>query len=190
MSFEVEQKFRTAGHHDTVMRLTAMGADATAPVEQVDAYLNHPCRDFATSGEALRIRRVGDRNAITYKGPKLAGPTKTRPEYEVAFAEGPRPLDALLQVLLALGFRPVAEIRKVRTPYQLTIQGRSLEVALDEVEGLGTFVEVETLAADQADLPAAQAAVVTLSRTLGLTEYEPRSYLRMVLERHAAAADR
>jgi hypothetical protein len=38
------------------------------------------------------------------------------------------------------------------------------------------------LAATKSELPAAQAAVLALAQELGLTEVEPRSYLRMLLE--------
>ncbi|HEX3448810.1 MAG TPA: CYTH domain-containing protein, partial [Isosphaeraceae bacterium] len=69
-----------------------------------------------------------------------------------------------------------------RTPYHLTRDGRRIEVVLDRAEGLGDFVEIETLAATETDLPAAQAAVLALASELGLTEVEPRSYLRMWLE--------
>ena len=189
MTYEVEQKYRIKSHTVVADQLLALGASAGSTIAQVDAYFNHPSWDFAQTGEALRLRRVGDQNAITYKGPKLQGPTKTRPEYEVPFAMGSQSLETMRSVLETLGFRPVADVRKQRTPYSLTHEGRPLEVVLDEVDGLGWFVEVETLAADAADLPAAQAAVIDLSRLLGLTDYEPRSYLRMILEQRAGAAD-
>jgi adenylate cyclase class 2 len=188
MSFEVEQKFRTAGHSEIIARLDAIGAVPGEPLAQVDVYLNHPARDFARTGEALRIRQVGTSNAITYKGPRLDGPTKTRPEYEVAFADGPLALETLRKIFLTLGFRPVAGVHKWRTPYHLTVANRPVEVVLDRVDELGTFVEVEVLARDDADLPAAQATVLDLAGQLGLSDLEPRSYLRMILERHAGAS--
>lgn len=189
MGYEVEQKFRCDRHDPIIERLAGLGATPGGPVEQVDAYLNHPVRDFAVSGESMRLRRVGERNMFTYKGPKLAGPTKTRPEYEVAFEPGAEAYTSAHHVMISLGFRPVAEVRKTRTPYHLTYQDRALEVVLDVVEGLGRFVEVETLAAGESDLPGAQAAVLSLSRELGLSDLETRSYLRLLLELRAAGAD-
>ena len=66
---------------------------------------------------------------------------------------------------------------------------RKVEVALDRAEGLGDFVEIESLGATEADLPAAQAAVLAVASQLGLTEVEPRSYLRMTLEAQRSPAD-
>ncbi len=181
MSFEVEQKFRTAGHAEVAGRLRAMGAEAGPEVAHEDAYWNHPSRDFGRTNEALRLRRVGDGNAITYKGPKHPGPTKTREEVEVPFLAGPDGFGRMSRVFEALGFRRVAVVRKRRTPHRLVHEGRAIEVVLDVAEGLGTFVEVEAIAGDENDLAGAQHAVMSLAAALGLTEVEPRSYLRMAL---------
>jgi adenylate cyclase class 2 len=189
MSFEVEQKFRTDSHGPIADRLRQLGAVARSRIDQEDVYFNHPARDFAQSGEAFRIRRNGDCNALTYKGPRLEGPTKTRPEIEVAFAEGTKDLSRMIALLDQLGFRKVAAIRKQRTPFHLTRDGRAVEVTLDLAEGLGTFVEVETIARDEADLPHAQRVILELADALGLHTVEPRSYLRMALEYRAAASE-
>ena len=107
-------------------------------------------------------------------------------EYQSVNAEMTRlteSLDQMLRLFANLGFRPVAVIRKLRRPFHLVFQGRAIEVVLDVAEGLGEFAEVEAIAASEADLAAAQGVVLALGRALGLTEVEPRSYLRMTLER-------
>lgn len=186
MSYEVELKFRVA--EPARLREAVAGAGAVAAGDataQEDRYLAHPGRDFATTGEALRLRRAGDRNALTYKGPKHAGPTKTREEIEIPFDPGEASMEAMAAVFLRLGFRTIRVVRKTRREFRLVVQGRSLQIALDEVEGLGSFAEVETLVADASGLPAAQAAVLDLAARLGLETVEPRSYLRMHLEQDA-----
>jgi adenylate cyclase class 2 len=182
MGFEVEIKFRVADHADLERRLADRGITPEGVVEHEDAYLAHPSRDFAKSGEAFRIRREGSGNRITYKGPKLGGPTKTREEIEVEFAEGDEARAQLGRAFELLGFRPVAVVRKLRTEYHFESGGRPIVVALDRAEGVGTFVEVEALARSDDDLPEAQKAVLALAGELGLSEVEPRSYLRMHLE--------
>ena len=182
MSFEIENKYRVSDRADLERRLAGLRAARKEAVEHRDLYLAHPDRDFAATDEALRIRRVGDENAITYKGPKRAGPTKTREELEVSFGSGDEPLRKLTTLFERLGFRPVIEVRKRRTAYSVPDRGREMEVVIDEADALGTFVEVEALAADEADLPAAQAAVASLASELGLHDVEPRSYLRMRLD--------
>ncbi len=70
----------------------------------------------------------------------------------------------LLELFMVLGFRPVATICKLRTPFLMSRAGHSLEVTLDRADGLGDFVEIETLAESETDLPAAQSAVLALAR--------------------------
>lgn len=131
-------------------------------IRQVDAYLNHPSRNFAQTGEAFRIRRVGDANAITYKGPKLAGPTKTRRNSRSTSPLGPKRRNncVVYSWLLGSGQSP-RSTRCARPPPDLP--GRPNEVVLDDVDELGPFVEVEAIASDDADLAAAQSAVIGLS---------------------------
>lgn len=189
MSYEVEIKFRVEGrgHHDLAHRLSELGGESSPEVDQEDVYLSHPARDFGATGEALRLRREGMSNRLTYKGPRQGGPTKTREEIEVGFGEGAEAQDRLRRIGERLGFRTVAVLHKRRRAFRLGKPGQALaiEVVLDVAEDLGAFVEVEAIVDDAADLPDAQAAVLDLARALGLTEVEPRSYLRMAIDRRA-----
>jgi adenylate cyclase, class 2 len=189
MGYEVEVKYRSVDHDELRSRLEAFNAAIDSTVVQEDIYLSHPSRDFALTNEALRLRRIGAENRITYKGPRQSGPTKTREEIEVPFTEGDEALGQLSRLFANLGFEPVATIRKSRTTFHLTEQFHKIEVALDRAENLGDFAEIETLAATEADIPAAQAAVLAVAKQLGLTEVEPRSYLRMALEAIRSATD-
>jgi len=189
MSFEVEVKYRAVDHDHLVQRLVKMGAVAGEVVEHEDVYLSHPARDFGQTGEAFRIRRLGQENRITYKGPRRSGPTKTREEIEIPVASGPDEFRRLRTLLENLGFCPVATVRKRRACFHLKFHEHELEIALDTAESLGPFAEIEALASGEAHLPAAQQAVLALAGTLGLTEVEPRSYLKMVLENQAAVPE-
>lgn len=183
MGYEVEVKYRCVNLSGLADRLRAIGAVEGGLSDYADLYLAHPGRDFAATDEALRLRRVGDQNRITYKGPKRPGPAKTREEIELPLAPGPDAFDAFATLFERLGFRRVAIVPKTRREFQVDRLGRHLTVALDDAGPLGTYAEVEILASSDADLAAAQAAVLGLAADLGLTEVEPRSYLRMTLER-------
>lgn len=122
-------------------RLKAAGADALGVVTQVDTYYDHPARSFATTDEALRIRREDGRATLTYKGPRVDPDSKSRREVETGLADA----DAAAATLEALSFEPVAEVHKTRERYRLG----GYEVTLDDVTDVGEFVEVE--AAGDAD---------------------------------------
>jgi adenylate cyclase class 2 len=189
MGFEVELKFRVEDHGGVTRLLAQRGVLAGPPTAQDDIYLSHPARDFAQTDEALRLRRDGESNHVTYKGPKHGGPTKTREELEIGFSDGPEARADFLTLFDRLGFRAILDVRKTRLTFRLLHGGRPMTVALDRVDGLGSFAEVETIALSDGDLPAAQAAVLELAAVLGLTDIERRSYLRMALERHQAGGD-
>jgi adenylate cyclase class 2 len=176
MSIEVEQKFRVADHAEIVARLTQLGATLHGEFEQRDTYFAHPTRDFAVTDEALRVRRVGQQSYITYKGPKLDAVTKTRREIELPVASP----DGFDELLVALGFTPVADVLKSRRVMRVERIPFSIDVALDKINGLGSFVEVE-VAAEMADLDAARAQIAQLASELGLTDNERRSYLELLL---------
>jgi adenylate cyclase class 2 len=187
MGYEVEVKYRHVDHDQVTRWLNDRGATCAPAIEQVDIYLSHPSRDFVATNEALRIRRIGGENRITYKGPRLTGPTKTREEIEISFREGDDAFHQLLRLFENLGFRQVATVRKRRQSFHLNLRGRDLEVALDKVDGLGDFAEVEALVDADSGLAAAQAAVLALADELRLTHVEARSYLRMSIESRGQA---
>ena len=187
MTYEVEMKFRLCepdsknGEPAIVALLDELRATRGEPIDQCDLYFAHPQRDFAVTDEALRIRRVGDRNQMTYKGPKIDALTKTRKEIEIALADGAATAEQLAQVLEILGFKPIRRVEKRRLPFHLNWEDREVELALDSLAGLGTFLEIETLA-DDADRDAARDSVLRLAARLGLADSERRSYLGLLLE--------
>lgn len=141
---------------------------------QEDVYYRHPARDLAATDEAVRIRRTGRGAAWTYKGPRRGGETKTRTEHETAVADP----DAAAAILEALGFEPLPPVRKERVVHDLG----AWTATLDEVEGLGRYVEVERLVETEADVDALEADALELLEAVGAGEPEPRSYLELVLE--------
>jgi adenylate cyclase class 2 len=182
--YEVEMKFSVADPAVLRARLGGVGGVFSAPRTQIDRYYAHPSRDFAVTDEALRLRRDTDRVAITWKGPRIDAATKTRREIELPLvpAEGgpAATLAAWDGLLFALGFRPVREVRKRRTTVHLDWQSAAVEVAIDEVEGLGTFVELEQQVA-AAGVEAARGRLLALAESLACGPSERRSYLELLL---------
>jgi adenylate cyclase class 2 len=151
-----------------------------SPVFHVDTYLSHPSRDFAQTDEALRLRRDGESNVLTYKGPKLDQVTKTRMELELRLPKGEEFASQLRDVLEALGFHAVIDVRKQRRSTTVRWQDATIEVSFDELESLGLFVELETSAV-LAELPVARRQIAALAEELGLTRNERRSYCELML---------
>src|SRR5688572_7787302 len=114
MQFEVEQKFRVAGFADVERSLRDMSAQIGPACEQSDCYYAHPVRDFGVTDEAFRLRSTGEVNCVTYKGPRVDSTTKTRRELELPLPGGAEYRAKFAAMLELLGFRRVAEVRKMR----------------------------------------------------------------------------
>ena len=187
--FEVEQKYRVDDLQRTIDALIKMDLEIADAVEQVDCYYRHPTRDFSETDEAFRLRSVGTTNCITYKGPKIDAETKTRCEEEVALAEGADARQSCDAIFQHLGFEPVSTVTKQRRTAKLTRDDLEIEFALDQIEGLGEFVEIEIgVEASSLEDPVLQKARSTLSALadqLELAEIERRGYLELLLELQA-----
>jgi adenylate cyclase, class 2 len=181
MSYEVELKFPMPDRERILAALDEAGARPQAEESQCDRYFAHPSRDFGETNEAFRIRQSGDQTRLTYKGPLMDKATKTRREIELSLADGAKTAEDMAAMLNALGFSEVRAVRKTRTPFHLNWEGREMEVSLDQVEGLGSFLEIETLAED-VDRIQAQDAILSLAKQWNLENSERRSYLTMLLE--------
>jgi adenylate cyclase class 2 len=180
MQYEVEQKFPIADAAAIRRRLQELGAEFDPAIDQADTYFAHPARDFAQTDEALRLRQVGPENFMTYKGPKLDPLTKTRREIEIGLAPGAAAAEQFAEILLALGFRRVLTVRKRRDPGHLTWERQRVLIALDHIDRLGDFLELE-IAADESALSSAKEALSNLASRLELAASERRSYLELLL---------
>jgi adenylate cyclase, class 2 len=167
---EVEVKARA--NEQTLQRIKALGAVFFAEETHRDIYFNSPLRDFKKTDEALRIRIKDEGTRLTYKGPKLDSETKSRQELTVEI-DSPERMD---EVLRSLGFFPSAEVRKRRIKYVLG----DVTFALDDVQGLGLFLEVE--ARGEGDWVEQKSKVISLLSELGLGESIRKSYLELLAE--------
>jgi adenylate cyclase class 2 len=177
---EVEIRYRYSDREGLIGRLETLGATLKQSRTDIDHYFNGPDRDFRQSDEAFRLRRIGQTNCLTYKGPKRDTETKTRTEIEVPLAEGDQAASDMEHMLLALGYKPVAVVRKKRQIYEFTRSGFHMEACFDDVERVGPFIELEIMAEEQ-QYETAKRVLLQTAANLGLTEKETRSYLGMVL---------
>ena len=170
---EYEVKIRVKSLAPVRSRLAALGIRPGSKVAERDLYLNSPIRDFGKTDEALRIRTTEEETTLTYKGPRLGlGGVKAREEIIVPVGSG----KALEEILVRLGFTRTAIVEKSRETYR--VEGAF--VALDEVKGLGPFVEIEAPSGLGED--GAIALIGRVREALGLAGEETLlSYLELVL---------
>jgi adenylate cyclase class 2 len=177
--FEVESKFRVQDPEVIIRRLSELGASRQHNESQMDEYLAHPVRDFKQTDEAFRIRSVNGRHMLTYKGTKSGTTAKMRREIELPFGEEVE-IANIRELLSKLSFRSVAVVEKTRQSFRIPRPAWKVTAALDEVKGLGTFLELEIVCA-QANIDHAEKELAEIAELLELSEPIRSSYLGMVL---------
>jgi adenylate cyclase, class 2 len=182
MQFEVELKFPVDDVTALLAQLRERGLAPGPPILQVDQYFAHPSRDFARTDEALRLRTIGGESFVTYKGPKRGTGAKTRQEIELPLDSSDPDGTQFAGLLHALGFTPVAMVRKSRRHFTILHDGDEVHGALDSVDELGDYLELEVIA-DESGIEVAQRTIQALAEELALGSSERRSYLELLLAR-------
>ncbi|MFA5181632.1 MAG: class IV adenylate cyclase [Syntrophales bacterium] len=152
--------------------LMQVGAVAGPVLQERDLYYQHPSRDFGQTNEALRLRVTNGHGRITYKGPRMAGTAKIRFEAETEIGD----YETMKSILERLDFHPAGMVEKKRTVFYL----EGATVCLDDVVGLGTFIELEKMGEDK---EAIEQEIITLAGKLGIRAFESRTYLAMILSK-------
>lgn len=171
----IEVEVKASAPADIASRIIAIGGIPKVVENHLDLYFNSPIRDFKRSDEALRIRIKEGGARLTYKGPKLDSTTKSRQEMTVRIDD----VQQMQEILQALGFVLSAQVKKRRSKYIY----QDLTIAVDEVEGLGCYVEVEGQGAG--DYEHVRQKVVYVMSQLGLAQFIRSSYLELLEEKHA-----
>lgn len=135
---EVEVKCRVANVESITKLLHNHGIVLSDPVTQDDEIFI-PKGQTLPAGpgiNVLRIRTQGNKTLLTLKYVVSDSLDKAEHELEISDAT------VMRQIIVDLGFFEAARVRKTRQKAQL---GEAVELCLDTVEQLGTFIEVEKL---------------------------------------------
>ncbi len=170
MPANIEIKARARDFPGLRRRAEALSGGPAQVIPQVDTF-------FHTDKGRLKLRELGPGRAqlVFYARPDASGPKRS--DYHIFETADPEPLKVTLT--LALGVRGV--VRKTRYLY-LVGQTR---VHLDDVEGLGQFMELEVvLSTDQPDADG-QAIAEDLMQELGVSSGDllEGAYMDMLEER-------
>ncbi len=187
---EVEVKVKIEDMGAVREMLEKAGFRRGKTVSERDLYYTGEVHDFRKCDEALRIRTTAvlddegkelrKDSFVTYKGPKLDGISMTRTEDETR-VEDAEVLDHIFRVL---GLHAVMPVHKVRTYYagETAVSKSRCTVCLDEVDGLGSFMEVEILTDDGSKREEMLREIESVLSGFGLTMEQTvrTSYLSML----------
>jgi len=156
---EVEVKYQVRDVEALLVALKSRGIEFAAPAYQDDqAYApdGWSYGDGKLGVSFVRLRTVGGQHTFTVKRP--AENALSCDEYETAVADREQ-MDLAIR---AMGFYPTARIAKVRR----TAAVEGLVLCVDEVAGLGTFLELERMVSDDVSGEAVQAGLAEFVASL------------------------
>ncbi|MBN1766106.1 MAG: class IV adenylate cyclase [Sedimentisphaerales bacterium] len=171
MPDEIEAKFRVEQLAIFAERVRNINGNYLDTIDQEDQFFDTPDRQLLNTDCGLRLRReqIGQdiKSTLCFKGPLQDGPFKRREEIELELVHddlGPR----LLEVL---GYIPTLSVKKNRQMWQVD----DCLICLDNVAGLGCFIEIEG---------PDEASIKGIVEQMGLQGYQhiSSSYVKMLAE--------
>jgi adenylate cyclase class 2 len=135
MAQEIEVKFPLRDRGELIRKLHDLGGQRLYAETFEDNIVLDRRGELRTRGALLRVRKFGKYALATYKGPmSIEGGIKSREEVQT----GVESFELAIQLLDALGFKPVFRYQKFREVWRV----KEVEVVLDRTP-IGEYFEIE-----------------------------------------------
>lgn len=158
---EIEVKYRIQDKEALLAALKLRGIELGEAVYQDDqAYAPQgwSFEDSKLGVSFVRLRTIDDRHWFALKQPTINAQSCLEYETEVADRE------AMHGAILQMGFYATVRVAKERR----TAVAGDISLCVDELEGVGTFLELERMVADDASSEEVQAELVDFVAGLGI----------------------
>lgn len=163
MRKEIEVKARLQDPEIIINKLIGLGCTLSEPVTQHDAIFvddNYGIFDeFQPDKNLLRIRESGGKYILTLKQPKSNEQDAIEHETPVGDSHEMR------KILEYMGLHEAVQVHKTRQKSSYN----DWEICLDDVEGIGSFIEVEKVAEDP-DVEVVQKELFDFLKSLGVKD--------------------
>ncbi len=166
---EIEIKAHLRDRDAVLAKLLELGVSFDGVIYQKDVvYVKTvgTMKEFLSNDLFLRIRETPEKTIFTLKQhpdrTQSGNPASMPIEHEVV-VDSRSEMEAMLGLL---GFQEAIQIRKQRQ----SAHYKEWEICLDDVEELGSFIEVEQLAEHDADVPEVSAALANFLLSLGISK--------------------
>ena len=176
---EIEIKLRVKNLEEIEQKLKEKGCVISEPISQHDTIysLKGSRNEFESASEGdviIRIRKLKNTAQLNLKQQRSSEGDNLEYETEVKDPE------EVHNMLTVLNWYPAIEVKKTRKKGKL----REYEFCLDQVEKLGTFVEIEKLTGDGADPEQVRDELFKELETLGLSrnDEETKGYDTQIYE--------
>jgi predicted adenylyl cyclase CyaB len=133
---EIEMKAVLQNPNELRRSLRKNRARMVGKYKEINMAFDFPDSRLERNQNLLRLRRIGKRTIMTFKGRTKDGRAKVRDEFETDVMH----FKAVLSILKGIGLVETFKLEKIREEYRL---GKST-VVIDRLPKLGYFCEIET----------------------------------------------
>ena len=144
---EIEVKAKVHDLNELLKRASELGIKLSNPIIQQDQTYAPTVSHDDPNWNIFRIRKQGGRIILTMK---YRASTRPRDNYELE-TDISNEAD-IIQILNRLGYSPGVCINKTRR----IASYKDMEICIDKVEALGTYIEVEKMTEDNVDVDKVQ----------------------------------
>jgi adenylate cyclase class 2 len=159
---EVEVKFRVSDREALHVALKERGIKLGEPIYQDDQAYAPNGWEFGDSKlgvSFVRLRTVNGRHTFTLKQPTINALSCLEHETDVADRE------QMHQAIVQMGFYPTVRVAKTRQ----TAESDGISLCVDDLENVGTFIELERMVPEGMDEWAVQDKLAAFVASLGTT---------------------
>ena len=144
---EIEVKARIGNEEELIRKITSLGCVISEPMRQIDTVYSKiigTVDEFLRNDHFLRIREKGDgRFIFTVKKP-IANNLLTKSEHETEIKNAAE----MEKAIFLMGYKVASRVVKVRRTSHLG----EFEICIDDVDSLGSFIEIEKMSDQNVDL--------------------------------------
>lgn len=176
---EIEIKILEIDQQGIRNKLLALGAEKTFEGEVHALVFDFPDQRLHNQGSFLRVRKIGDKTELCFKGKKEKSQFKVREEIETV-------TDAFgntISIIENLGLKKIKESKKMRESYQLG----KIRFELDTFENIPTLLEIEAPTETEVQKYVKKLGF-NMSQTTNISGSEVEEYYRSKNEQENSAA--
>lgn len=116
-----------------------------------NTYFSDRDLDFIKNRICLRLRKINEKYLeLTYK-PKSTKETEKYGKEEVNISLNVSDYDDMKYIIKQLGYIEYVSFKKYRTTYNKSINGFERNIMIDELKGIGKFIELEVLSETESE---------------------------------------
>jgi adenylate cyclase class 2 len=132
---ENEIKFKISNPKKLCSLLVSLGARKYPKLKEEDYSFDSQDGSLSRQGKLLRLRKIGNKALLTFKGPLMKAQFKKREEINIELND----FNVAKQLLYEIGFMGKFVKEKIRQKFAY----EGLDISLDKVPFIGYYIEIE-----------------------------------------------